>query len=182
MSKLFFFILFPAILFGQVSDTTYFKIVDYEVFKINEKVYQDGRCVTEKVKAAPEESQAVLMREVETVGITHHRYAIEAMDGAGILKSVNNANAKFLAKNRVSAVDSLNARVVDWLKGDWNLDGKEVTIDGVLRKGLSIYEIKAICLPWIRLVAQGEQVDYFLIGPDKYVSLGGSVLFKIKKE
>ena len=60
-------------------------------------MYQDGRCVTEKVKAA-EESQAVLMREVETVGITHHRYAIEAMDGAGILKSVNNANAKFLAK------------------------------------------------------------------------------------
>ncbi len=182
MSKLFFFILFPAILFGQVSDTTYFKVVDYEVFKVNEKVYEDGRCVTEKSKANPIESNAILMREIESVGIQHHRYAIEAMDGAGVFKSVNDANAKFLTKTRVSAVDSLKERVIDRLKGDWNLDGKECTIDGVLRKGQSVYEIETICLPWIRLVAQGNATDYFLIGADRYVSLGGSVLFKIKKE
>ncbi len=182
MRKILFFLLLPLALLGQNTDTTYFKVLDYEVYKFNEKTFEDGRVVTEKAKATQTESARVLIREFEQAALTHYDHAVDVLGSANLVKAIGTSNQKFLDKNGVSAVDSLKQLVLARLKGDWKLDGKECSIDGVLKQGSSVYEIETFCLPWIRLVFQGNATDYYLIEPDKYVSMGGSVLIKIKKE
>lgn len=133
---------------------------------------------TESITRTPVKDTVVIYRywlsKTEQVGIAHANAAAQALISKQILDQ-----ATSLKVGSLSPLDTLTQAVCSRMQGQWDLNGKALTIAGQTATiDGKQYSIKALCLQWIILLdTAGKMMDlYWIQDKDIYVSACGDVL------